>query len=131
MSLVTNDRVSHMNNVRVVLLFAIVAVAVISGEAALALIFPSAELTPQIDGILQARYDAGDFNGTALIARRGRVVYERSFGLANREWQIPNDTRTKFKLGSITKQFTALLVLQFVNEGKIKLGGHVSEYLPW
>jgi CubicO group peptidase (beta-lactamase class C family) len=47
------------------------------------------------------------------------------------KWGIPNDDRTKFELGSITKQFTALLVLQFVNEGKIKLGGHISEYLPW
>jgi CubicO group peptidase (beta-lactamase class C family) len=41
------------------------------------------------------------------------------------------DSRTKFEIGSITKQFTSMLVLQFVNEGKIKLDGHVSDYLPY
>jgi CubicO group peptidase (beta-lactamase class C family) len=104
---------------------------VLLSVAALALVSTGAELGPQIDRILEVRFEAEDFNGTALIARGGQVVYERSFGLANREWGIPNDSRTKFELGSITKQFTALLILQFVNEGKIKLDGHVSEYLSW
>jgi Beta-lactamase len=62
---------------------------------------------------------------------RHRVVYERGFGFANLEWRIPNDPHTKFELGSITKQFTALLVLQFVNEGKIRLNGHLTDYLPY
>jgi hypothetical protein len=58
---------------------------VLLSVAAIAFVPTCAELGPQIDRILQARYDAGDFNGTALIARGGQVVYERSFGLANRE----------------------------------------------
>src|SRR5579872_117549 len=82
--------------------------------AGIALASSGADLRSEIDGILQARFDAGDFNGTALVARGDGIVYERSFGFANREWRIPNDSRTKFELGSITKQFTALLVLQFV-----------------
>ncbi len=91
----------------------------------------AADLAPQIDRIFQQRFDAGEFNGVALVARGGRVEYQRAFGWANLEWRVPNDARTKFELGSITKQFTALLVLQFVGEGKIRLDGHVSDYLKY
>lgn len=94
---------------------------------------PGARPAPdaQIDQIMRARFAAGDFNGTVLVARQGRVLYQRAFGLANREWNIPNDLETKFEIGSMTKQFTALLVLQMVNEGKIQLNGHISDYLPY
>ena len=74
---------------------------------------------------------AEDFSGSALVARDGRILYQHAFGYANLEWKIPNDLQTKFEIGSMTKQFTALLVLQFVNEGRIKLDGHVSDYLPY
>ena len=92
---------------------------------------PAADLEPQIDRILQVHCDAGSFNGVALVARDGRVVFERGYGYANLEWRIPNDPDTKFELRSITKQFTALLVLQLVNEGKLALDGHISDYLPY
>lgn len=85
----------------------------------------------QIDQLMQSRFSAGDFNGTILVARRGKILYQRGFGLANREWNIPNDLQTKFEIGSMSKQFTAMLVLQFVNEGKIRLDGQVSDYLPY
>jgi CubicO group peptidase (beta-lactamase class C family) len=84
-----------------------------------------------IDQIMQARFAAGDFNGTVLVARQGKILYQRGFGLANREWNIPNDLETKLEIGSMTKQFTAMLVLQLVNEGKLRLDGHVSDYLPY
>lgn len=85
----------------------------------------------RIDHIMQDRNSAGEFNGTVLVARRGEVIYARGFGLANREWSVPNDLQTKFEIGSMTKQFTAMLILQFVNDGKVRLDGHVSEYLPY
>jgi CubicO group peptidase (beta-lactamase class C family) len=70
------------------------------------------------------------FNGSALVAENGKVIYKGGFGLANMEWNIPNTPDTKFRLGSITKQFTAMLTLQLVEQGKIKLDGKLSEYLP-
>jgi CubicO group peptidase (beta-lactamase class C family) len=85
----------------------------------------------QINQVMQARAAAGDFSGAVLVAHEGRILYEQAFGYANFEWKIPNDLQTKFEIGSITKQFTSMLVLQFVNEGKIKLDGHVSDYLPY
>ncbi len=80
---------------------------------------------------MQARSTAGTFNGTVLVARNGRVIYQAAFGFANLEWNVANDLRTKFEIGSMTKQFTALLTLQSVHEGKISLAGHISDYLPY
>jgi CubicO group peptidase (beta-lactamase class C family) len=80
----------------------------------------------RIDQVMQA-HAAADFSGAVLVARGGRVLYQHAFGYANLEWKIPNDLQTKFEIGSMTKQFTALLVLQFVNQGKIKLDGHLSD----
>src|SRR5215469_12450075 len=91
----------------------------------------SGQLANRIDQIMQARSGAGDFAGVALVARRGQVLYRHAFGFANREWNVPNDLDTKFEIGSMTKQFTAMLILQLVNENKIRLEGHVSDYLPY
>jgi CubicO group peptidase (beta-lactamase class C family) len=91
----------------------------------------SGPLVSGIDQAMKAHFAAGEFNGTVLVAREGHILYERGFGFANLEWSVPNDLRTKFEIGSMTKQFTAVLVLQFVNEGKIRLEGHLSEYLPY
>jgi CubicO group peptidase (beta-lactamase class C family) len=85
----------------------------------------------RIDQVMQARAAAGDFSGSVLVARDGGILYQHAFAYANLEWKIPNDLQTKFEIGSMTKQFTALLVLQFVHEGKIKLDGHLSDYLPY
>ncbi|MDQ2922375.1 MAG: beta-lactamase family protein, partial [Acidobacteriota bacterium] len=70
------------------------------------------------------------FNGSVLVAENGKVIYKKAFGLANMEWNIPNTPETRFRLGSITKQFTATLILQLVEQGKIKLDGKLSDYLP-
>jgi CubicO group peptidase (beta-lactamase class C family) len=85
----------------------------------------------QIDRIMQKWSQDGQFSGTVLVARRGRVIYEHAFGFANLEWRIPNGLTTKFEIGSMTKQFTALLVLQLVHEGRLRLDGRLSEYLPY
>ena len=90
-----------------------------------------AKLASRIDRIMQSRAAAGEFSGSVLVARQGHVIYERGFGMANREWNFPNDVKTKFEIGSMTKQFTAMLVLQFVNEGKVQLDRHLSDYLPF
>lgn len=84
-----------------------------------------------IDHIMLARVAAGDFNGVVLVARQGQIIFQHGFGHANLEWNIPNDLQTKFEIGSMTKQFTAMLILQLVNEGKIRLEGHISDYLPY
>jgi CubicO group peptidase (beta-lactamase class C family) len=85
----------------------------------------------KIDALIQAYNDLGQFNGSALVAENGKVIYKKGFGLANREWNIPNKPNTKFRLGSITKQFTSMLILQLVEQGKIDIQGKLSDYLPY
>jgi CubicO group peptidase (beta-lactamase class C family) len=83
----------------------------------------------QIDEVMSLYHKYQQFNGSVLVADNGKVIYKKGFGSANMEWNIPNEPDTKFRLGSITKQFTAALILQLVEQGKIKLDGKVSDYL--
>lgn len=83
----------------------------------------------QIDELMKKYYDYGQFNGSILVAEKGKVVYAKGLGLANMEWSIPNQPDTKFRIGSVTKQFTATLILQLVEEGKLKLDGKITDYL--
>ena len=85
----------------------------------------------KIDALIQTYVDCSQFNGTALVAVKGEVIFKKGYGLANREWNIPNRPNTKFRLGSITKQFTSMLVLQLVEQGRIDLQGNLSHYLPY
>ena len=64
------------------------------------------------DKYLQAWCDAGRFHGSVLIARGDEVLLEKGYGYANREWNVPNGPDTKFNIGSISKQFTAVMVFQ-------------------
>jgi CubicO group peptidase (beta-lactamase class C family) len=64
------------------------------------------------------------------VAEKGKVIYKKGFGMANMEWNIPNQANTKHRLGSITKQFTAVLIVQLAAEGKLDLYAPVSKYLP-
>ena len=84
----------------------------------------------KIQEVLALAHKYRQFNGTALVAENGKVIYKGAFGLANIEWNIPNTPDTKFRLGSITKQFTATVILQLVEQGKIKLDAKLTDYLP-
>ena len=84
----------------------------------------------KIDELMKAYNSYRQFNGAVLVAENGKVIFKKGYGLANMEWNIPVEPDTKFRLGSITKQFTSMLVLQLVQEGKIKLEGKLTDYLP-
>ena len=84
----------------------------------------------KIDQLMKQYSVYGQFNGSVLVAENGRVIYKKGLGYANMEWNIPNRPDTKHRLGSITKQFTSTLILQLVEQGKVKLDGKLSDYLP-
>lgn len=84
----------------------------------------------QIEQLLNKYNEYGQFNGSALVAENGKVIFKKGFGSANMEWNIPNQPDTKFRLGSITKQFTALLIVKLAEEGKLKLDAPITTYLP-
>src|SRR5258706_6494279 len=84
----------------------------------------------KIDELMKVYNSYQQFNGAVLVAENGKVIVKKGYGMANMEWNIPVETDTRFRLGSITKQFTSMLVLQLVQEGKIKLEGKLTDYLP-
>ena len=84
----------------------------------------------RIDALLARYRELALFNGSALVADQGQVVLKKGYGLANMEWDIPNTPDTKFRLGSLTKQFTATLIMQLVERGQIDLAAPVTRYLP-
>ena len=74
---------------------------------------------------------AGDkFMGSVLVAKDSAIVFEQSYGWANLEWKVPNTPTTKFRLGSVTKQFTAAAILLLEERGKLKLGDPVAKFIP-
>ncbi|WP_081212135.1 serine hydrolase [Salegentibacter sediminis] len=91
----------------------------------------AAQSKPEMIEELMEKYsEYQQFNGSVLVAENGNVIYKDGLGLANMEFNIPNEPDTKHRLGSITKQFTAMLVLQLVENGKLELDKPISEYLP-
>ncbi len=82
----------------------------------------------QIDQIFQDFARQDDFQGAVLVGHQEKIVYQGAFGLANREWDITNTVDTKFNLASISKQFTAAIVMQLAEEGKLKLNQTISDY---
>ena len=85
----------------------------------------------KIDELMSLYHKYHQFNGSVLVAEKGELIYKKGFGFADMEWEIPNDTETKFRLGSITKQFTSMLIMQLVEKGKLKLDDKLSELLPY
>jgi CubicO group peptidase (beta-lactamase class C family) len=83
-----------------------------------------------IDDYMQAQVKVNHFNGNLLVTRKGTVLYEKSFGLADVEWKIPLTASTLFQVGSVTKQFTASAVMQLVEQGKVSLDDKLSTYFP-
>lgn len=104
-------------------------VAVIAFVATLAVSVAQTK-SAQLDDLLNKYTQYGQFNGSVLVADNGKVIYKKGFGMANMEWDILNTPDTKFRLGSITKQFTSMLIMQLVAEGKLELQATVSTYLP-
>ena len=83
----------------------------------------------RVDEYMQAEMRANSFSGTILLARKGAPIVAKGYGPANAEWDIPNTPRTKFRLGSITKQFTSMAVMQLQQQGKLKVQDPVCQYL--
>lgn len=80
----------------------------------------------QIEKLISTYADYGKFNGTVLVAEEGEVVYKKAFGMANMEWDMPNQVDTKFRIASMTKQFTAMLIMQLVAEDILDLEEPIS-----
>ncbi len=82
-----------------------------------------------MDQVVRAASDKYEFSGSVLVARDGQILLDRGYGLANREWSIPNDSATRFRLGSVSKQFTAVAIMLLNERGLVDLDAPVKTYL--
>jgi CubicO group peptidase (beta-lactamase class C family) len=69
-----------------------------------------------------------EFSGTALVMQNGKKLFERSTLYADREWKIPNSSQAKYRIGSITKQFTAALILKLEEQGKLSVNDKLTKF---
>jgi CubicO group peptidase (beta-lactamase class C family) len=83
-----------------------------------------------MDQIVQSYVANGQFMGSVLVARSDEILLSKGYGSANLEWQVANQPSTKFRLGSLTKQFTAAAILLLEERGKLKVEDPVKKYLP-
>jgi CubicO group peptidase (beta-lactamase class C family) len=89
---------------------------------------PSNDLTARIDKISQAYVDRQEFMGAVLAAHGDKVTFTKSYGSANLELNVPNTRTTKFRIGSITKQFTAACILLLEERGKLGVDDPIAKY---
>jgi CubicO group peptidase (beta-lactamase class C family) len=89
-----------------------------------------AEVESKAEAYMAERVERDDFSGAVLVARDGKPLFRRAYGLADREHDVPNTPETKFRLGSITKQFTAMAVMILQERGKLDVGKPIKAYWP-
>jgi CubicO group peptidase (beta-lactamase class C family) len=86
--------------------------------------------TAKIDECLNLYAKYNQYSGTILVEENNKTIYNKAFGFANLEFNIPNFNKTKYRIASITKSFTSVLIFQFVDKAKLHLTDKVSQYLP-
>ncbi len=88
------------------------------------------DLPDSLAAFLTASAEADHFSGVVIVAHQGVPIFERAYGLADREAGIPNDLDTPFQLASITKMFTGVAVAQLVERGRLSFDDPIGTYIP-
>lgn len=87
------------------------------------------QLAAKCDQLLSEQFKASETGGTALIAKKGQIIYKKAFGMANLELNIPMQADNVFRIGSISKQFTAVAILQLMEQGKLGLQDDITKFI--
>jgi CubicO group peptidase (beta-lactamase class C family) len=88
------------------------------------------KLTTEFDKVIQKEFQLDQTGVTVLISSHGNVIYKKAFGMADIELNVPMKTNNVFRIGSITKQFTAIAILQLMEKGKLHLQDEVTRFIP-
>ncbi len=89
-----------------------------------------AQDTARMEHVVQSYMSSGTFAGSVLVAHGSDVIVSKGYGLANVEWNIPSTPSARFKVASITKQFTAAAILLLEERGRLKVDDLVKTHLP-
>ena len=87
-------------------------------------------ITQQLDNYLSTQQKKHSFNGTVLVAHKGRILLHKGYGFKNVSTKTRNDTATLYRIGSLSKPFTAAVILQLAEQHALKLKDVVATFLP-
>src|ERR1044071_10240094 len=88
------------------------------------------EIIKTTDSLVTACFGNAEFTGTVLIAKGGKVLLKKGYGYSDAEHQVPNDVHTIYNIASLTKPFTAALILKLQESGKLSVQDQLSRYYP-
>ncbi len=88
------------------------------------------KLAVDYDRMLLDQFKPDETGCAALVAKDGQVIYSKAFGMANLELNVPMQPEMVFRIGSITKQFTAIAILQLMEQGKLSLQDEITKFIP-
>jgi CubicO group peptidase (beta-lactamase class C family) len=89
-----------------------------------------AGLPAEVENYLNDRVVKDEFSGVVFIARGDRPIFQKAYGLASKEYNVPNNTGTRFNLGSINKFFTRIAIEQLNGQGKLSFDDRIGKFLP-
>lgn len=91
---------------------------------------PTSGISVQIDAYINAYAKPGYFSGSVLAAEKGKIILSKGYGMANYELGVSNTPDTKYLIGSLTKQFTAMAIMQLQEKGLLNVNDVITKYIP-
>lgn len=88
------------------------------------------KLIAEFDKVMNGQFPLKETGATVLVSRHGKIIYKKAFGMANIELNVPMQTNNVFRIASLTKQFTAVAILQLMEQGKLDLKDEITKYIP-
>lgn len=99
-------------------------------QDSLALLYNPQERDPKVHEFMQRLHKRSGFNGNVLVSKKGKIIYQNSFGWANYLMRDSLNLNSQFELASVSKPITALAVLKLMEEGKLRLDQKIEEFFP-
>ena len=94
-----------------------------------AAVYASASIKSKVDEYINTLVKMEKFSGSILVAQKGKILISKGYGDANLECNCPNTPKTKYSIGSITKQFTAMAIMQLQEKGLLKVDDPINKYI--
>ncbi len=91
---------------------------------------PDGQIANRVEAYLKPFVETGNLTGTVLVARKGRVLFRHSYGMANYELRVQNSPETRFHIASVSKAFTAAAILQLQEQGRLSVADPLSRFVP-
>ncbi|SHF92165.1 CubicO group peptidase, beta-lactamase class C family [Flavobacterium fluvii] len=113
-----------MNKINLIFLFSLLTLTIANGQSK-----EDKQLVKNLDGLISEKFNSVSPGCAVLVAKKGQVIYEKGFGTANIELNVPMRPEMVFRIGSMTKQYTAIAVLQLVEQGKISLQDSIQKFI--